>query len=74
MPKAIREQRRWKPGTKLTVEDTPHGVLLKPEPLFPPTRPEDVFGCLKYTGKPKTIEEMDAAVMAEAKRRARNRY
>jgi AbrB family looped-hinge helix DNA binding protein len=74
LPKAIREQRRWKPGTKLTVEDTPHGVLLKPEPLFPPTRPEDVFGCLKYTGKPKTIEEMDAAVMAEAKRRARNRY
>jgi hypothetical protein len=30
------------------------------------------YGCLK--GKPKTIEEMDAAVMAEAKRRARNRY
>lgn len=74
LPKAIREQRRWKPGTKLTVEDTPDGVLLKPERLFVPTRVEDVYGCLKYKGKPKTIEEMDAAVMAEAKRRARNRY
>lgn len=74
LPKAIREQRRWKPGTKLTVEDTPDGVLLKPERLFAPTRIEDAYGCLKYKGKPKTIEEMDAAVMAEAKRRARSRY
>jgi hypothetical protein len=57
------------------VEETPEGVLLKPAPLFPPTRPEDVYGILKYSGPPKTIEEMDAGVMEEAKRQnARNRY
>jgi hypothetical protein len=50
-------------------------VLLKPARLFAPTRPEDVYGCLKYTGKPKTIEEMNASIAEEVKRRrARNRY
>jgi AbrB family looped-hinge helix DNA binding protein len=75
LPKAIRQRRRWVAGTRLVVEDTPEGVLLKPAPLFPPTRPEDVYGMLKYSGPPKTIEEMDAAITAEVKRRhARGRY
>ena len=75
LPKVIRQRRRWGPGTRLIVEDTPDGVLLKPAPLFPPTRPEDVYGVLKYSGPPKTIEEMDAAITAEVKRRhARGRY
>jgi AbrB family looped-hinge helix DNA binding protein len=75
LPKAIRDRRRWGPGTRLLVEDTPDGVLLKPASLFPPTRPEDVFGILKYSGPAKTLEEMDAAITAEVKRRrARGRY
>jgi AbrB family looped-hinge helix DNA binding protein len=75
LPKAIRERRRWRAGTRLVVEDTPDGVLLKPAPLFAPTRPEDVAGMLAYTGRPKTLEEMDAAITAEVKRRhARGRY
>jgi len=75
LPKSIRERRRWGPGTRLVVEDTPEGVLLKPAPLFPPTRPQDVYGMLKYSGPPKTIEEMDAAITAEVKRRhARGRH
>jgi AbrB family looped-hinge helix DNA binding protein len=75
LPKAIRERRRWRAGTRLVVEDTPDGVLLKPAPLFAPTRPEDVAGMLAYTGQPKTLEEMDAAITAEVKRRhARGRY
>jgi AbrB family looped-hinge helix DNA binding protein len=75
LPKAIRERRQWRPGTRLVVEDTPDGVLLKPAPFFPPTRPEAVYGMLKYSGPPKTIEEMDAAITAEGKRRhARGRY
>ncbi|MBS0577083.1 MAG: AbrB/MazE/SpoVT family DNA-binding domain-containing protein [Proteobacteria bacterium] len=75
LPKAIRTRRHWGAGTTLVVEDTPDGVLLKPAPLFKPTRIEDVFGMLKYRGKPKTIAEMDAAIVAEVKRRhARGRY
>jgi AbrB family looped-hinge helix DNA binding protein len=69
LPKSIRQQRRWEPGTRLVVEDTPDGVLLKAAPLFAPTRPEDVYGSLSPKGPPKTIEEMEAGIMAEAKRR-----
>jgi AbrB family looped-hinge helix DNA binding protein len=75
LPKAIRQRRKWGPGTRLIVEETPEGVLLKPAPLFPPTRPEDVAGMLAYDGPPKTIEEMDEAITAEIKaRHARGRY
>ena len=75
LPHAIRRKRHWNAGTKLIVEDTPEGVLLKAAPLFPPTRLEDVYGCLKYDGPAKTIEEMDAAIQEEVKRRhARGRY
>lgn len=62
LPKAIRDKRRWPSGTRLVVKDTPAGVLLTSEPLFPPTRVEDVVGMLKYNGPPISIEEMDAAV------------
>jgi hypothetical protein len=50
-------------------------VLIKAVPVFAPTRPEDVAGMLAYRGRPKTLEEMDAAITAEVKRRhARRRY
>lgn len=69
LPSAIRQRRGWDPGTRLVVEDTPEGVLLKPAPAFAETRPEDVFASLRYRGRPKTLEEMDAGVLAEAHRR-----
>jgi AbrB family looped-hinge helix DNA binding protein len=75
LPKAIRQRRHWEPGTRLVVEDTPDGVLLKPATVFAPTRPQDVAGMLAYRGPPKTLDEMDAAIIAEAaRRRARGRY
>jgi AbrB family looped-hinge helix DNA binding protein len=69
LPKWIRQRRHWYAGTRLVIEDTADGVLLKSAPLFKPTRPEDVFGSLKYSGPAKTLEEMDAGVLAEARRR-----
>ncbi len=69
LPKSIRRRRNWESGASLTIEETPEGVLLKEASLFEPTRLEDVFGMLEYAGPPKTIEEMDASVLAEAKRR-----
>jgi AbrB family looped-hinge helix DNA binding protein len=76
LPKAIRDRLRWNAGTRLTVEHTADGVLLKPlTTAFAQTRSEDVFGCLPYKGSPRSIEEMEAGVSMEAKRRhARGRY
>lgn len=76
LPKAIRDQMQWNAGTRLIVEHTADGVLLKPlTTAFAPTQPEDVFGSLSYEGKPKSVEDMAAGIATEAKRRyARGRY
>ena len=76
LPKAIRDRLHWEPGTRLVVEQTEQGVLLRPKrAIFAPTRSEDVFSCLAYAGEPKSVEEMQAAIAAETKRRhARGRY
>ena len=76
LPKAIRDQLQWEAGIRLAVEHTADGVLLRPlTAAFARTRPEDVFGCLPSKGSPKSIEEMEAGIAMEAKRRhARGRY
>lgn len=69
LPKTIRQRRDWNAGTRLIVEETVEGVLLKRASAFAPTRPEDVFCVLPHRGDPKSIEDMDAAVLAEARSR-----
>lgn len=72
LPKAVREHWNWRAGVRLTVQETEDGVLLQRAPLFPATRSQDVFGSLKPKGTALSVEEMDAAVAAEAVRRARD--
>jgi AbrB family looped-hinge helix DNA binding protein len=75
LPAAVRRRHQWNPGTKLIVEETPDGVLLKAARLFPATTPDQVFGSLPYQGEPKTLEDMQQGTLAEARRRsARGRY
>lgn len=70
LPKAMRERLHWEVGTRLVVVQTADGVLLKPlQALFAPTRPEEVCGSISYKGEPKSVEEMDAAIAAAARRR-----
>jgi AbrB family looped-hinge helix DNA binding protein len=75
LPAEIRRRRGWDAGTRLIIEDIPDGVVLKQAPLFAPTRIEDVIGCLPYEGSPRTVEEMNASIETEVRRRhARGRY
>ena len=69
LPKTMRQALHWEAGMRLIVENTPEGVLLKPEPAFSETRAEDVFGRLSRGDAPKSLAEMDAGILAEAKRR-----
>ena len=71
LPDAIRQALGWQAGTRLAVENTPEGVLLKAVPVFSETRLEEVLGMLAYRGTPKSLADMDAGVLAEAKRRFR---
>lgn len=59
IPKWLRDAYRWETGLEFVVIDTGEGVLLKPSRPFEPTSLEDVAGSLPYTGKPRTIEEME---------------
>ncbi|MGQ0566512.1 MAG: AbrB/MazE/SpoVT family DNA-binding domain-containing protein [Gemmobacter sp.] len=64
LPKAVRDARKWLPGTRLSVEETPEGVLLRAVPMrsLPPTTIEEVLGMLRYDGPPMTIEDMEEAI------------
>ena len=62
IPKAVRERQGWQPGTELEVEDQGDVVVLRRAPLFPRTTFEEVRGCLKYDGPPRTVEEMDQGI------------
>ena len=69
LPKVIRRVLGWDTGTRLVVENTPEGVLLRPARVFAETRPEEVFGRLAIDGPPKSLAEMEAGIVAEARRR-----
>ena len=69
LPKPIRDALGWDAGARLAVQRTSEGVLLKPVSSFVETDPDDVFGCLAFDGPPKSLAEMEAGVMTEARRR-----
>ena len=66
IPKIVRDHYQWEVGTRLVVEETPNGVLLRALPVFPRTGLEAVAGRLAYSGTAKSLEDMDAAINAEA--------
>lgn len=63
IPKPLRTAHHWEAGQELAVFDVGDGILLKPKKPFEETNIDDVASCLHYTGKPKTLDEMDAAIM-----------
>lgn len=75
LPKSVRDARSWEAGTQFVVEEVQEGVLLRPlRPLAAATF-DEVFGCLKYSGRPKTLAQMGKAIAKGVKRRhGRGRY
>jgi len=56
-------------GNKAGVEEVTDGVLLRRAPLFESRQLSDVFAMLKTDGRRLTVDEMDFAVLEEARRR-----
>ena len=46
------------------IEDLVGGIVLRPARLLPSTKPDDVFGILKFDGAPKSIEDMKQGIDA----------
>lgn len=70
LPKAIRDGKKWGAGTKLEIEETADGVLLKAAPVFAPSAMDAVFGSLRSDQPALSVEDMDAVIAREAARRA----
>ncbi len=58
----MRKSHGWEIGQELIAIDMGDGILLKPKKPFLTTTLNDVAGCLKYQGTPKTLEDMDNAI------------
>jgi AbrB family looped-hinge helix DNA binding protein len=75
LPKSLRDARSWEPGTKFAAEEVPEGILLRPLRPFASTSVDEVFGCLKYTGRVKTLRQMKKAIARGVRaRHDRGRY
>lgn len=52
----------WKMGQELIAINTGDGILLKPKKPFAETTLNEVAGCLKYHGSPKSLEDINDAI------------
>ncbi|USR92645.1 AbrB/MazE/SpoVT family DNA-binding domain-containing protein [Phormidium yuhuli AB48] len=62
IPPEMRKLYSLEVGTEIILTDTGKGILIQPKPPFPPTTLNEVAGCLKYNGSPKTLEDMESAI------------
>lgn len=69
LPKSLRAAHRWKPGTEFLVQERDEGILLIPKTGAKSGSWDRLVGCLPYSGRRKSIREMDEAVAAEARSR-----
>jgi AbrB family looped-hinge helix DNA binding protein len=71
LPKSVREQHGWGPGTEFEVETTSDGVRLRAKAPFPKTELAQVFGSVRHAGPAQTLEDMDAGIRNAVARRYR---
>jgi bifunctional DNA-binding transcriptional regulator/antitoxin component of YhaV-PrlF toxin-antitoxin module len=62
VPSEIVKACGWEVGQELVLTDAGKGILIQPKKPFVPTTLNEVAGCLKYEGSPKTLDDMEAAI------------
>jgi AbrB family looped-hinge helix DNA binding protein len=67
IPKTIRDASGWRAGLELIVEVMEDGVVLRPRALTRARAAEELLGCTGYRGPRRSLAEMNAAVVREAK-------
>jgi len=73
LPKSLREEHGWAPGTEFEVESTADGVRLRAKGPFPRTELGQIFGSVSYAGPARTLKELDEGIRAEVARRQRRK-
>ena len=69
LPSAVRSRHGWGPGTEFDLEDRGDVVVLRPRVSTGVGGIADLVGILEYDGPQRSIEEIDAAVAAAARKR-----
>jgi AbrB family looped-hinge helix DNA binding protein len=73
LPKSVRDELDWPPGTDLAIERGNGSVVLRRVRTIRPTTIEEVAGMLKYDGPPVTLEDMQRAIDEELAERWRRK-
>jgi len=69
LPKLLRDRRGWPGGTEFVVEERPDGVFLRPVLPEKPAEVDATFGRLRPVKKVITIDDMQEAMLEEARLR-----
>jgi AbrB family looped-hinge helix DNA binding protein len=62
IPKSLRVAHHWEVGQELVVVDVGDGILFKPKSPFKETSINEVAASLKFTGKTRSLDDMDEAI------------
>ncbi|MBV5340294.1 MAG: AbrB/MazE/SpoVT family DNA-binding domain-containing protein [Deltaproteobacteria bacterium] len=72
IPQRIRQNHGWSPGLSFTIIEKDNSLILQPISAKMTTKLEDVIGCAGYHGKKKSLTQMEAGILEEAKRQAKS--
>lgn len=70
IPLQIRQSHGWSPGVCFSIIDEGDSIVLKPALNRKTTVLADVVGCAEYNGPTKSLAEMDAGILEEARKQA----
>lgn len=62
IPELLLKASGWQINQELIAINIGDGILLKPKKPFVETTLDDVAGCLKYQGVPKSLGDMNEAI------------
>lgn len=62
LPKEVRDALHWQAGTEVEVVREGESVRLTPVPVKKRYTLDDLYGCLPYSGPPKTLEDMERGI------------
>ena len=68
LPKELRERHQWKAGTEFEVFEKGNDLVLRPVDRLPETTLDEIVGCIKYDGPPRSLREMEEAIEREARK------
>ncbi len=70
IPRQIRQRHGWRAGATFTIFDDGDIVMLKPVTSKTTVALNDVIGCAGYDGPRKSLAEMHAGIVEEARKQA----